>query len=62
MLPLFRLAATCAVVRQRILIVEDDRSTRSGLQRLFERADYEVTAVSTFADGRIALADGHPIS
>jgi DNA-binding response OmpR family regulator len=47
-------------VRQRILIVEDDLSTRSGLKRLLERSKYDVLAVSTFANGRTALADWAP--
>ncbi|MQA31304.1 MAG: response regulator [Luteitalea sp.] len=47
-------------VTRRILIVDDDQATRSGLKRFFERATYEVIAVSTFADGRIALAESAP--
>jgi DNA-binding response OmpR family regulator len=46
--------------RRRILIVDDDQATRSGLTRFFERAGYDVIAVSTFADGRQALADSAP--
>jgi len=45
---------------RRILIVDDDQATRSGLKRFFERANYEVAAVSTFADGRIALSESPP--
>jgi CheY-like chemotaxis protein len=45
---------------RRILIVEDDPGTRSGLKRFFERANYDVIAVSTFADGRRALAESMP--
>jgi CheY-like chemotaxis protein len=46
--------------RHKILIVDDDQSTRSGLKRFFERANYDVLAVSTFADGRQALAHCEP--
>lgn len=45
---------------RRILIVDDDHGTRSGLKRFFERASFEVIAVSTFADGRQALAESAP--
>jgi DNA-binding response OmpR family regulator len=45
---------------RRILIVDDDQGTRSGLKRFFERENYEVLAVSTFADGRQALAKAAP--
>jgi CheY-like chemotaxis protein len=48
------------VTTRTILIVDDDQGTRSGLQRFFERANYRVIAVSTFNDGRRALADAQP--
>ena len=44
----------------RILIVDDDHATRTGLKRYFERAGYDVIAVSTFADGRQGLAESEP--
>lgn len=53
-------ANTPTAMAGRILIVDDDQATRSGLKRFFERANYEVVAVSTFADGRTALAETAP--
>jgi DNA-binding response OmpR family regulator len=47
-------------VSPKILIVDDDESTRRGLTRLLEQAHFEVTAVGTFAEGRRALSEIQP--
>jgi DNA-binding response OmpR family regulator len=47
-------------VRHKILIVDDDETTRSGLTQLFERADFDAVAVGTFLEGRTALRDWQP--
>jgi DNA-binding response OmpR family regulator len=53
-------AAPSEKVRHRILIVDDDEATRSGLKQFFERANYDVIAVGSYAEGRAALADSNP--
>jgi len=45
--------------RQRIVVVEDDRSTRIALRSLFSRMGYEVTLAATVADG-FCLLDPAP--
>jgi CheY-like chemotaxis protein len=47
-------------VRQKILIVDDNDAARTGLARIFERADFDVVAVGTFAEGRTVLSQGQP--
>ena len=42
----------------KVLIVDDDDATRSGVQKLLQRAGFEAVATSTFEDGRRALKDG----
>ena len=44
----------------KILIVEDDRATRMGLQELLRQAGYEVIIASDFRAGRRALEDERP--
>jgi CheY-like chemotaxis protein len=44
----------------RVLIVEDDEATRSGLAALLTNAGYVVLSASTFVDGRRALAEQAP--
>jgi CheY-like chemotaxis protein len=44
----------------RILIVEDDRATRLGLQELLRQAGYDVLAAAEFRDGRRALERDAP--
>jgi CheY-like chemotaxis protein len=44
----------------RILIVEDDRSARMGLQELLRQAGYETIAAAGFRDGRRALEEQSP--
>ncbi len=39
----------------RILIVEDDRAARMGLQELLRQAGYETIVAGDFRDGRRAL-------
>ena len=51
---------TTVGTRRTLLIVDDDPGTRSGLKRFFERANYDVIAVSNFADGRRALNELSP--
>jgi DNA-binding response OmpR family regulator len=46
--------------RPRILIVEDDLASRSGLTTLLQRAGYETTAAGSFAEGLKALRDEAP--
>jgi len=43
-----------------MLIVEDDRSTRDGLQRLFISRGWEVAMVTTQAEGLALLEDYDP--
>src|SRR3954453_21843518 len=45
---------------RRMLIVEDDRSTRDGLQRLFISRGWEVAMVTTQAEGLTLLSDYDP--
>jgi CheY-like chemotaxis protein len=44
----------------KILIVEDDRATRMGLQELLQQAGYEAIVASDFRAGRRALEDERP--
>lgn len=44
----------------KILIVEDDRATRMGLQELLRQAGYEAIAAADFRAGRRALEDERP--
>jgi CheY-like chemotaxis protein len=44
----------------KILIVEDDRATRMGLQELLRQAGYQAIAASDFRAGRRALEDERP--
>src|ERR1041385_8680730 len=44
----------------KILIVEDDRATRMGLQELLRQAGYDAVVASDFRAGRRALEDEHP--
>jgi CheY-like chemotaxis protein len=44
----------------KILIVEDDRATRMGLQELLRQAGYEAIIASDFRAGRRALEDERP--
>jgi CheY-like chemotaxis protein len=44
----------------KILIVEDDRATRMGLQELLRQSGYEVIAASDFRAGRRALEQERP--
>jgi CheY-like chemotaxis protein len=44
----------------KILIVEDDRATRMGLQELLRQAGYEAIAAADFRAGRIALEQEQP--
>ena len=45
---------------KRILIVEDDRATRMGLQELLRQAGYDVIIAAEFRAGRRALEDERP--
>jgi DNA-binding response OmpR family regulator len=47
-------------VRHKILIVDDNEAARTGLAQIFERADFDVVAVGTFAEGRAALLRDQP--
>ena len=44
----------------KILIVEDDRATRMGLQELLRQAGYEAVAAADFRAGRLALEQEQP--
>ena len=44
----------------KILIVEDDRATRMGLQELLRQAGYEAIVAADFRAGRRALEDERP--
>jgi DNA-binding response OmpR family regulator len=44
----------------KVLIVEDDRGSRTGLVQLLERAGYEVISGATFEEGRRLLATENP--
>jgi len=44
----------------KILIVEDDRATRTGLQELFRQAGYDTIVASDFRAGRHALEHDQP--
>jgi FixJ family two-component response regulator len=46
--------------RRRILIVDDDQATRSGLAKLLERAGFETIAASTFQEGARFLREAAP--
>jgi DNA-binding response OmpR family regulator len=45
---------------RKILVVDDDEGTRTGLKLLLEGAGYRVIACGSFTDGRIALSDAAP--
>ena len=47
-------------VRHKILIVDDNDNARTGLARIFERANFDVVAVGTFAEGRTVLSQDQP--
>ena len=49
-----------ATMPARILIVEDDRATRMGLQELLNQAGYETLVAADFRDGRRALEHDGP--
>jgi DNA-binding response OmpR family regulator len=53
-------AVTPAGVPRKILIVDDDQPTRSGLKALLEQAGYSVLTASTFAEARFALNELSP--
>ena len=46
--------------KMKILVVEDDRETREGLEMLLQDFELEVQAASTLAEGRAALASFDP--
>jgi DNA-binding NtrC family response regulator len=46
--------------RHTILLVEDDASTRRGLEALLKAAGYHVVGASDFGEGRRALTSVHP--
>ena len=47
-------------IRRRVLIIEDDDATRSGLERLIRNAGYETIVASTFEEGVRALREANP--
>ncbi|HYD84102.1 MAG TPA: response regulator, partial [Opitutus sp.] len=53
--PLTENAATRPVVRGRVLLVEDHAPTRSTLQQLLIRRNYEVVAAETMAEARALM-------
>jgi DNA-binding response OmpR family regulator len=53
-------AVVASGVASKILVVDDDEATRTGLKQLLERAGYKVTVAGTFAEGRFALSESTP--
>jgi len=51
---------TPAGVAKKVLIVDDDAATRSGLKALLERAGYQVMVAGSFSEARFALTESGP--
>jgi DNA-binding NtrC family response regulator len=49
-----------ALMRKKILLVEDDEATRGLLSTLLERTGYDVIATDSVQEGKTLLEKGHP--
>jgi len=49
-----------ALMRARILIVDDDQAYLAGMKELLEDAGYEVSLAGSFEDGKLVLRDRTP--
>ena len=49
-----------ALMRKKILLVEDDPATRGLLSTLLERTGYDVVATDSVQEGKALLEKGHP--